>query len=852
MAQTKTTTKNNTQLKPATVKKKSNSKAPAQKLAKTENNTTRIIWGIVFLILGALIFISYFYNEGALIVYFSDVVKGILGYGYWAVGPCFLLIFIILCFGEKKRTGLRIFMALLFPLFFSGVLHLISFGGDTTLDIAKYFNSGKQVLSGGVLGSLLGYVTFKLLSKVGGAIILFIILIIQLFIILGANADTFKFSFSDKYESEPSYEQASTNVKSAKNSQKNQSKAVPFDAAKDNPYLDNIDKVQRKNSKDSQKSSTKAKTGSDFNMPLGEDFDSKSKSSTSTKMKGTKIIPVTIEEPEVNAAEIAAPSRKSKPRMKAEELEKETKQVEKEITNSEAPSGNYVYPLPSLLKYGKNNGSDSKGQVLETKARLENTLHSFGINSEVKEMTIGPTVTRYDIELEQGVKLAKVTNLAGDIALSLGVLNVRVAPIPDKISTVGIEVPNKIVNTVSLREIIESDNFIKAKSKLTFAIGKDIGGNCIVGNISKLPHMLIAGTTGSGKSVCMNSLILSLLYKAGPEEVRFIMIDPKMVELGIYNTLPHLYVPVVTEPKKAAGALQWAVVEMLKRYRLFSEASVRDLETYNNYCENNSEAKLPQVVIVIDELADLMMAASKEVEESICRIAQMGRAAGMHLIIATQRPSADVITGLMKANIPSRIAFAVSSAMESRIIMDSSGAEKLVGMGDMLYSPLGSGKPLRVQGSFVSDQEREEVIKFIVKNNSDISIEKNSELLNALDNISDTEENSKNDDKDSSSIAGDYDEVLPKAVEVVLEMKSCSVSMLQRRLKLGYSRAARVVDQMEELGIVGPYEGAKPRSVIVDREGWNEIQIELGLASEDDFQLAAQMSDNYDDGFSEY
>ena len=434
-----------------------------------------------------------------------------------------------------------------------------------------------------------------------------------------------------------------------------------------------------------------------------------------------------------------------------------------------------------------------------------------------------------------------MTNLAGDLALALGVVNVRIAPIPDKISTVGIEVPNKIVSTVYLRDIIESPKFVNAKSKLSFALGKDIGGDCVVGNIAKLPHMLIAGTTGSGKSVCMNSLILSLFYKARPDEVRLIMIDPKMVELGVYNGIPHLYVPVVTDPKKAAGALQWSVVEMLKRYRLFSEVGVRDLENYNKHCTANGEAAMPRVVIVIDELADLMLVASKEVEESICRVAQMGRAAGMHLVIATQRPSADVITGLMKANIPSRIAFAVSSSLESRIILDQTGAEKLVGMGDMLFSPVGCGKPTRIQGAYVSDEEREDVIQFIKEGASDV--QQNSEIEEFMNKAAEDKAapDSGKAAKDDG-IGGGYDEMLPQAVEAILETKSCSVSMLQRRVKLGYSRAARIVDQMEELGIVGPYEGAKPRNVLVDYQGWHDIQVKLGLASPDDLPSAAEMS----------
>ena len=525
------------------------------------------------------------------------------------------------------------------------------------------------------------------------------------------------------------------------------------------------------------------------------------------------------------SGEISDPP-KSRKTIKAE-VSAEAQAVAQAISAA-GEQGDYEFPPLSLLRSGTAAAIDARDEIAVNRARLEGAIRSFGINASIVNVTRGPTVTRYDIELEQGVKLARVTNLAGDLALALGVINVRIAPIPDKISTVGIEVPNKIVSTVYLRDIIESPQFTGAKSKLSFALGKDISGQCVVGNIAKLPHMLIAGTTGSGKSVCMNSLILSLLYKARPDEVRLIMIDPKMVELGVYNGIPHLYVPVVTDPKKAAGALQWSVVEMLKRYRLFSEIGVRDLASYNKHCLETGEQTMPQVVIVIDELADLMLVASKEVEESICRVAQMGRAAGMHLIIATQRPSADVITGLMKANIPSRIAFAVSSAMESRIILDQAGAEKLVGMGDMLFSPVGCGKPTRIQGAFVSDEEREEVIQFIKEGAGETN--QNSEIeeyMNKAAEGKDGHDSGKDSHEDGP--AGSFDEMLPQAVEVVLETKGCSVSMLQRRVKLGYSRAARIVDQMEELGIVGPYEGAKPRQVIIDREGWMNIQRSLGL-----------------------
>ena len=504
---------------------------------------------------------------------------------------------------------------------------------------------------------------------------------------------------------------------------------------------------------------------------------------------------------------------------------------EKDAALSREPA--YSFPPVTLLRPGSGSTADGREEILLNSERLQSTLDSFGVNASIADVTRGPTVTRYDLELEAGVKLAKLTNLAGDLALSLGVTGVRIAPIPDKISTVGVEVPNKIVSTVYLRDIIDTDVFRAAASRLTFAIGKDIGGNPVVGNIAKLPHLLIAGTTGSGKSVCMNSLILSLLYKSTPEEVRLIMIDPKMVELGIYNGIPHLYVPVVTDPKKAAGSLQWSVVEMLKRYRLFSEAGVRDLAGYNAIRRKNGEPTLPQVVVVIDELADLMMVASKEVEESICRVAQMGRASGMHLVIATQRPSADVITGLMKANIPSRIAFAVSSAMESRIILDQMGAEKLVGSGDMLYAPIGIGKPSRIQGAFVSDEEREEIVNFIKAQGE---AQYSEEILHSIEQAAAAKDGKDKGGVKAESVdepageSGKYDEMLPQAVDVIFETKQASVSLLQRRLKLGYSRAARIVDQMEELGVVGPFEGSKPRQILLTREQWLEMQTVQGTA----------------------
>ena len=522
-------------------------------------------------------------------------------------------------------------------------------------------------------------------------------------------------------------------------------------------------------------------------------------------------------------------------KLKKANVQLEAAQIAQQITQQEPAKPEYQFPPVGLLKAGSGQAHDGTEEMRQNAERLSDTLQSFGIEAHIINVTRGPSVTRYELELQRGVKLSKVTNLADDIALALGASGVRIAAIPDKISVVGIEVPNRIVSVVMAREVIDSPEFAKHKSKVSFAVGKDIGGNRIIGDIGKLPHLLIAGTTGSGKSVCMNSLIISLLYKAKPEEVKLIMIDPKMVELGIYNGIPHLLIPVVTDPKKAAGSLQWAVTEMMRRYRMMADAGVRDLESYNKQARMSADDELepmPQIVVVIDELADLMLVAAKEVEESICRIAQMGRASGIHLVIATQRPSADVITGLMKANIPSRIAFAVASAMESRIILDTAGAEKLVGKGDMLYAPLGQGKPKRVQGCFITDNEVQDVVTFI-KDSSEA--EYSDSVMAEIDKKA--AESGKSGSGSSGSTAAetessDGDEMLPAAVDVILETGQASVSMLQRRLKLGYARAARIMDEMEERGLVGPFEGSKPRQLLITREQWQAIKDGAPISSE--------------------
>lgn len=481
-------------------------------------------------------------------------------------------------------------------------------------------------------------------------------------------------------------------------------------------------------------------------------------------------------------------------------------------------------PLQLLKNVAGRSNKDISGELRSNADKLVNTLLSFGVEARIINICRGPSVTRYELQPSAGVKISKITNLADDIALGLAAGGVRIeAPIPNK-PAVGIEVPNKQKDMVTLREVVESSEFRDAKSPLTFSLGKDIAGNIAITDIAKAPHLLIAGATGSGKSVCINSLIISLLYKSSPDDVRLLMIDPKVVELGVYNGIPHLLVPVVTDPRKAAGALGWAVTEMLNRYKMFAQTGVRDLSGFNNMAKSgrlneNGEpfSPMPKIVIIIDELADLMMAASKEVEDSICRLAQMARAAGMHLIIATQRPSVDVITGVIKANIPSRIAFTVSSQVDSRTILDGGGAEKLLGKGDMLFNPIDKQKPIRIQGCFVSDKEVEEVVSYI----------KAQDAADYSDDIlEEIEKQAASEKIDAYGSGSDkYDSLLPQAAEVVIDSGQASTSFLQRRLKVGYARAARIMDEMEERGIVGPQDGSKAREIRMTKQQWLEMSL---------------------------
>ena len=789
----------------------------------------REVGAVVCLLLAFFAAFGYFHIQAVFIDLFCSLLKGLFGYGFWLAPPMLVVASYILAFHRGRPVRLRLWCALLTPLVMGAILHLFLFQGEFSFQwsaIGGLWEQGQAMTSGGVVSGLLSEGLAFIFSSIGAGLIL---ILCQLLMFLGAFhlsipeiVDAIRSRPHPEYEYVEEPEPVEKPVRRRPEPERRR-------AAIDIPVDDEPDE-------DTDYGGVKVSYFTE------DEIGTKPAPKPAPKRAPEPVFDFEEElvPPEFAPVDTPPVEKKPAPKPTRAEVEAESAAVAQEIESAGDAAPEYEFRPIDLLRKGAAAAVDGRDEIALNRERLETTLHSFGVAANIVGVTRGPTVTRYDLELDAGVKLTKLTNLSSDLALSLGVMNVRIAPIPDKISTAGVEVPNKIVSIVYLRDIIDSPTFKNAQSSLSFAIGKDISGECVVGNIAKLPHMLIAGTTGSGKSVCLNSLLLSLLYKATPEQLRLIMIDPKMVELGIYNGIPHLYVPVVTDPKKAAGALQWAVVEMLKRYRLFSEAGVRDLAGYNAHQKKLGAETMPQVVIVVDELADLMFVASKDVEESICRVAQMGRAAGMHLIIATQRPSADVITGLMKANIPSRIAFAVSSAMESRIILDAAGAEKLIGMGDMLYSPLGSGKPMRVQGAYVSDEEREDVIDFIKRGSAP---EYSDDILEQIEKAAEEPAEA----EAPAATKQQFDELLPQAVDVIFETKQASVSMLQRRLKLGYSRAARLVDQMEQLGIVGPFEGSKPRQVLISKQQWQEMQLMNGAAPTERFQTEMEFGTDSDE-----
>lgn len=794
---------------------------------EAQANKNRIISIIIFAFSVLFFFVAVIPGEN----FWNDVHNVYIGLFGWMASIVFPLLSLIYSFLVQKTKSSKKMIAepiciVLIVLFISAFIYIVrAKSGVPFLDTCKSeFADAPYVFNGGFFGAVLGWL-FMTLGKAPAVVVDLLLIIVVIMLLSKVTVNQFF---------------------------KNTTKPVRAVVEKATPYIEERRERRRMNNID---------------IPLDDEppvQDEKSKKKAKTKAQKAQDVEET-EEPaddyskliaEINETTSKNKQNRETPKKKSiDDIVKTASEENAEKPNEEKsePVSEFVvteedmqkevkeYKLPSvdILKTVKHKSAKDVSDELKNNAELlVETLASFGVQAEITDISRGPTVTRYELKPASGVRISKITNLSDDIALNLAAVNVRIeAPIPGK-AAVGIEIPNTVKNSVSMREVIDSADFNRQKSLLSAGLGKDIAGKTVFCDIAKMPHLLIAGTTGSGKSVCMNSIIVSILYRANPEEVKFLMIDPKKVEFSKYENIPHLLVPVVTDPRKASGALGWAVSEMLERYQKFSDTGVRDIEGYNRYVEKHEDMKpMPKIVICIDELADLMMAAPKEVEDSICRLAQMARAAGMHLVIATQRPSVDVITGLIKANISSRIALTVSSAIDSRTILDSSGAEKLLGMGDMLYSPIGSNKPLRVQGCYISDEEVEKLCEFI-KNQGESEysekIQKEIESKAAQDKTS-------TKFTDGGESGENLDPLFDDAVDVVLENGKASTSFLQRKLGVGYSRGSKIMDQMEDKHIIGPAEGAKPRKILINKQQWIQIKAQ-GPAPEFTAENTEQMA----------
>ena len=842
MAARKTTTKKSTKSAP---KGKRAAQPQPEELGPI---LSRPVWGAIWGIVGLLCLLSILPIDGVLLKWLHRGIGALIGKGAYVMPFALIGIAVLLFARPKGPVRLRGTCIALMPLLIGSIIHAFSCANEYDLSMSTLsglLSTGMEGSSGGLLGGGLYILLEWALSSIGALLILLVLFIVSLLVACRITPQALydmvrppEYEYEDEEEREryeaplqlPNIHEAAAAHAQRREERRAHRKSdfdIPIDTdppGEDKPGEELIDPRKRRG---------KAIAPDEYLRSLRDNVKKKAGSIMDlVENKQPEEESAHVSEPEHEAA--PAPASKSKKTENISETEQEAMNIAID-ESQKAPMPVYDYPPIDLLTQGKHASvAGAEAELRESSACLLDTLDSFNIEAQIIGIVRGPSVTRFELTIPRGIKISRITALSDDIALSLGAANVRIAPIPDKVA-VGIEVPNKTVNTVFIRECIGSPAFANAKSRLSFAVGKDITGKPVIGDIAKMPHMLIAGTTGSGKSVCINSMLISLLYKSTPEEVRLIMVDPKMVELGNYNGIPHLLIPVVTDPKKAAGALNWAVGEMERRYKLFADHQVRNLVGYNDLMRSE-QAKaeqtedghpeqyqvLPQIVIVIDELADLMMVAAKEVENSICRIAQKARAAGMHLVVATQRPSADVITGIMKANIPSRIAFAVASQIESRIILDTTGAEKLIGKGDMLYAPLGEGKPTRVQGCFISNEEIEAVITRIKETST---AEYSEEILEHIEQQAEQVGNNKGGSSGTNDPGDDEDELIEEAIEVIMDCRQASTSMLQRRLKLGYSRAARIIDQIEDRGIIGPSEGSKPRQILISREDWQEMKL---------------------------
>ena len=826
-----------------------------EQMAKEEAFRTEVIlWVIVAIAL--LLFVSNLGFGGIVGQAVSGVLFGVFGLIAYVL-PILILVVSFFAVSNKGNfhASVKIAAGVVFVAFFCLFLSLAGSGREYYEPMKAYTYSATERAGGGIIGGALAYVMGKAFGVIGSYIIDFIVLIICLVLITERSALKGMQKGGQKvYESAKESNERYKEYREYKNEERRKRRmdhkvsGVSIDTKISDQKesgvgtSDEIGELHANPNVDlpdiSQESKVRLSSGEDTlfepQKASVQPLISGEITASEPVISGDYMHENPVAEPESadpkpgkqTSEEVptVAEHTKRKARTSEEEIQKEIADVVQEMAPAAAqPEKKYVFPPVDLLKAGSGKKSaNTESQLRETANKLQQTLKTFGVNVTVTNISCGPAVTRYEIQPEMGVKVSKIVGLADDIKLNLAAADIRIeAPIPGK-AAVGIEVPNKENVTVAFRDLIESKEFKESKSKISFAVGKDIAGKTKVTDIAKMPHLLIAGATGSGKSVCINTIIMSILYKADPSEVKLLMIDPKVVELSVYNGIPHLMIPVVTDPKKASGALHWAVTEMTDRYEKFAQANVREINGYNAKVDSievpegqERPQKMPQIVIIVDELADLMMVASNDVEEAICRLAQLARAAGIHLVIATQRPSVNVITGLIKANMPSRIAFAVTSGVDSRTILDMNGAEKLLGKGDMLFNPQGAPKPIRVQGAFVSDEEVSEVVEYIKEHNGDAQY--NDSVQQKMESLQSSGSNSVSI-SDSDAADDGRDAYFVDAARIIVDKEKASIGMLQRYLKVGFNRAARIMDQLEEAGIVGPEEGTKPRTVLMNKE----------------------------------
>ena len=793
-----------------------------RKYRKKKNSKTTQDFGVaITIIISILISVLIYAESGYIGILLSDFLGGMFGIIKYVLPiGSFAVAIKMACKDDDGYLSSKIFQYTLLLIFISVILSVYEiYNGAINIEqnfseiVKDAYQLGENNLGGGALGTIAAVPLFKLFGRIGT-----VILSIGVSLILFAS--TFGIDISGIISN---WIQKGVD----KRKEKYEARLEENDDEVEEKHKEKIKPQKVKEGKKAYIELEEEPKEEQIKINLnGRDIEEEPKGRKKFKHSKDDLVPLGMEKEKItnNDPDYIENNLFKQEEEKKEEKVKEVLQLEHAVVVEDE---HYEYPPVELLSKGSKKAIKGGAKALtDVATKLQKTLYSFGVQAKVENVSVGPAITRYELKPAEGVRVSKIANLADDIALNLAAETIRIeAPIPGK-QAVGIEVPNKEKEMVNLREVVESEEFENSKSKLSVALGKDVAGQIIIADIAKMPHALIAGATGSGKSVCINTIITSIIYKAKPSEVKLVMVDPKVVELSVYNGIPHLLIPVVTDPKKAAGALAWAVQEMDNRYNVFAQKGVRDLKGYNALIEKeNGQGKLPQIVIIIDELADLMMVAAKEVEDSICRLAQKARAAGMHLIIATQRPSVDVITGIIKANIPSRIAFSVSSQVDSRTILDQIGAEKLLGKGDMLYFPSGAPKPTRIQGAFVSDDEVEKIVSF-VKSNGEAQY--SEDILETIENSNKPEKELKEDgDPDD-----DTDPFLMDAIDVVVETGQASTTFIQRKFKVGYARAGRIIDQLEERGIISGYQGSKPRQVLMTKEKLAELKMSSGQPEE--------------------